>query len=96
MPKPTNLSPDEIRQDFADEPWSSRFPPVLTLHQFADLFSVAVRTAKFWIASGDFEGATTRIGKHRRVWRDRAIQMAFARRRTKPRKPKPKDTDPAP
>lgn len=85
MPRPTNLSPDEIRQAFADEAWRSRFPPVLTLGQFADLFAVSVRTAKFWIASGDFDGATTRAGKHRRIWRDRAIQLAFARRRTRPR-----------
>ncbi len=85
MPRPTNISPDEIRQAFADEAWRSLYPPVLTLQQFASLFSVSVRTAKSWIASGDFEGATTRAGNHRRIWRNRAIQMAFGRRRTKPR-----------
>lgn len=93
MPRPTNLTLDEIRQAFATEPWSSQFPPNLTLQQFAALFSVSVRTAKSWIAAGDFEGATTRAGKHRRIWRDRALQMAYGRRRTKPRAPTQRETN---
>lgn len=85
MARPAALSLDEIRQAFADEAWRSLYPPVLTLQQFASLFSVSVRTAKSWIASGDFAGATTRAGKHRRIWRDRAVLIAFGRNRTKPR-----------
>jgi hypothetical protein len=85
MPKPLQLTPEEIGVAFGDERWAARFPPVLSLAQFAALFQVSARTAKAWIASGDFEGATTRMGKHRRVWRDRAVRIAFGRARTRPR-----------
>lgn len=77
--------PEEVNAAFGDERWAARFPPVLTLAQFADLFQVSVRTAKAWVASGDFDGATTRTGKHRRFWRDRAVRIAFGRARTRPR-----------
>ena len=90
MPKPLQLTPEEINAAFGDEAWRSAFPPILTLTQFARLFQVSARTAKFWIASGDFAGATTRTGKHRRIWRERAIRFAFARNRTRSRaKPAP-------
>src|SRR4051812_48979829 len=89
MPKPLQLTPEEIAAAFGDEPWRSRFPPVLTLKQFAELFQVSTRTAKSWIANGDFDGATTRMGKHRRVWRDRALRSAFGRVRTRPRAKSP-------
>ncbi|HEY2585496.1 MAG TPA: helix-turn-helix domain-containing protein [Tepidisphaeraceae bacterium] len=85
MPKPLQLTPEEIAAMFGDEPWRSAFPPVLTLEQFARLMQVSVRTAKSWIASGDFDGATTRMGKHRRILRDRALRIAFGRARTRPR-----------
>src|SRR4051794_9601689 len=89
MPKPLQLTPDEIAAAFADECWRARFPPVLTLKQFAALFQVSTRTAKFWIASGAFEGAPPRTGKHRRIWRDRALRIAFGRARTRPRTKSP-------
>ena len=85
MPRPLCLTPEEIALAFQAEAWRSQFPPVLTLTQFADLFQVKLRTVKAWISSGDFDGATSRMGKHRRIWRDRAVQIAFSRRRTKPR-----------
>jgi hypothetical protein len=85
MPRPLALSLDEIALAFRDEATAAQFPPLLTVLQFARLFQVSERTAKHWLGSGDFAGATTRVGKHRRVWRDRAVQIAFARARTKPR-----------
>jgi hypothetical protein len=85
MPKPQQLIPEEIAAGFAAEPWASKFPPILSIAQFAELFRVSQSTAKFWLGSGDFAGATTRIGKHRRIWRDRAIRIAFGRAATRPR-----------
>jgi hypothetical protein len=85
MPRPLRLSPEEIAAAFAEEAVRDRFPPILRIDQFAELFQVSVRTAKEWLGRGDFNGATTRIGKHRRIWRDRAVQIAFSRDRTRPR-----------
>ena len=88
MAKMPRLTPQEIALSFQDETTRALFPPILTLGQFAALFQIVPRTAKHWIASGDFAGATTRAGKHRRIWRDRAIQIAFGRERTAPRRRK--------
>jgi len=85
MPRPLHISAEEIARSFQSEAMQLAFPPVLTLQQFAQLFSVSVRTVKSWIANGDFKGATTRQGKHRRLFRDRAIEIAFSRDRTAPR-----------
>ena len=85
MPRPIKLSLDEITPAFAAEPWATQYPPILTLQQFAKLFGVSTRTARSWISAGDFDGATTRVGKHRRIWRDRAIQIAFGRTTPKAR-----------
>ena len=85
MPRPLRISPEEIALSFQSAAMQLAFPPVLTLQQFAKLFSVSERTAKSWISSGDFDGATTRMGKHRRIFRDRAIHIAFSRSRTTPR-----------
>ena len=85
MPRPLRISPEEIALAFQGEAMSARFPPLLTIPQFADLFQISLRTAKEWLGRGDFRGATTKIGKHRRIWRERAIQIAFARDCTRPR-----------
>lgn len=84
MPRPTLIQTEEIASAFVVAGWGDRFPPVLTIQQSAQLFQVSPRTFKHWLAQGYFKGATTRIGKHRRIWRDRAIQMAFGRERTRP------------
>jgi hypothetical protein len=83
MPRALQLTPQEIAFAFADETGRATFPPILTIDQLARLFQVSVRTAKHWIASGHFAGATTKIGKCRRIFRDRAVQIAFSRERTK-------------
>lgn len=88
MASPRRLDSSEVASAFDSEDLRRRFPPVLSLRQFADLFQVSVRTAKHWIATGDFKGATTRAGKHRRIWRDLALQIAFSRERTAPRQAK--------
>ena len=81
MPRPINLQLDEIATSFATEPWASRYPPLLTIEQLADLFQVSKRTAYQWIAEGLFDGAISKSGTHRRVFRDRAVQLLFGHER---------------
>lgn len=59
-------------------PLGAQFPPVLTVPQFAALMQVPVRTAKSWIQKGYLDGVTRRMGKHRRIWRDLAIERCFS------------------
>lgn len=63
------------------------YPPILTPEQFAQLFGVSLSTVYDWVAKGHFDGAVTHIGKHLRIWRNRAIEIAFSRRRTKGKQP---------
>jgi hypothetical protein len=86
MPRPQSITRDEINAAFEDEAMRAAYPPILTPEQFAGLFSVSVSTAYDWIAKGYFDGATTHVGKHLRIWRSRAIEIAFSRQRTKPRR----------
>jgi excisionase family DNA binding protein len=79
MARPARLTPEEISIAFRDEQSRASFPPVLTVEQFANLFSISINTAYDWISKGRLDGATTRIGKHRRIWRDRAIERLFNR-----------------
>jgi len=75
MPRPLKISSEEIALAFSDDASRLAFPPILSLPQFAKLFGVSVRTVKAWIAAGDFDGATTRAGKHRRVCRSHHWQF---------------------
>jgi excisionase family DNA binding protein len=79
MARPLRLSLDEIDAAFRDEAARTSFPPILTVEQFARLFSISISTAYDWIAKDRLAGATTLIGKHRRIWRNRAIELLFNR-----------------
>jgi hypothetical protein len=83
MPRPQVISRDEIQVAFLDEATRQAFPPILTPVQFARLFGVSLSTAYDWLSKGYFDGAMTHVGKHVRVWRNRAIEIAFSRRGTK-------------
>ena len=65
---------------------SSQFPPILSAEQFGKLVGASESTVYFWISEGKFDGATTLFGNHRRLWRDRAVEIFF-------NKGKPKDQD---
>ena len=56
-----------------------KYPPILSPEQFAELFGISVSTTYFWISKGLLKGATTIVGKHRRIWRNRAIEILFNR-----------------
>jgi excisionase family DNA binding protein len=88
MAKAQRLSSDEIQLAFEDEAMRSLFPPILSPEQLAQLLGVSRSTVYFWIAQGRFAGAVTKIGKHRRIWRNRAIEVLF--NRGKPSNSEPK------
>jgi excisionase family DNA binding protein len=79
MARPQRLTAEEIDLAFRDEATRNRFPPILSPEQFADLFGVSVSTTYLWITKGRLRGAVTRVGKHRRIWRNRAIEVLFNR-----------------
>jgi hypothetical protein len=85
MPRPVLPTCEEIAQAFADPATAVKFPPVLTIGQFAALFQISSRTAKKLLGEGQFNGATSLVGKHRRIWRDRAIQIWLSRERARPK-----------
>jgi hypothetical protein len=91
MPRPQAITREEVQLAFEDEATRAAFPPILTPEQFAKLFGVSVSTTYFWISQGLFNGATTHVGKHLRIWRNRAIEIAFSRQQTKGQKPHEQD-----
>lgn len=77
MAKHSSLTVDEIRAAFADPAMRAQYPPVLSPAQLAELLGVSRATVYLWIQQGRFQGATTRVGKHRRLWRDTALERFF-------------------
>jgi excisionase family DNA binding protein len=83
MARPQRLTADEIQRAFGDEAARAKFPPILSPEQFAELFGVSVSTTYFWISQGLLRGAITKVGKHRRIWRNRAVEILFNRNQPK-------------
>ena len=88
MARPERLTSDEIQLAFTEEAMRTAFPPILSPEQLAQLFGVSISTIYLWIADGRFAGAVTKIGKHRRIWRNRAIEILFNRRKQTNSEPK--------
>jgi hypothetical protein len=78
MPRPRGITTEEIQAEFSDPATAASYPPLMTYAQCAQLFQVSVRTLKQWIAQGKFDGATQKIGKHRRFLRNKTIQLFMA------------------
>lgn len=70
------LSAVEISAMFDDPAWSSRFPPILTIPQAAELLQVSVETIRCWRSRGELDCCSRRVGKHVRIFRDRLIAWA--------------------
>jgi excisionase family DNA binding protein len=83
MARTQRLTSDEIQLAFDDKAMQAQFPPVLSPEQFAQLFGISVSTTYFWISQGLLKGAVTKVGKHRRIWRNRAIEILFNRNQPK-------------
>lgn len=78
MPRPRGISIEEIQAEFSDSATAAAYPPLMTYAQCAQLFQVSVRTLKQWVAEGMFNGATQKIGNHRRFLRNKTIQLFMA------------------
>ena len=72
-----NLSAAEIRATFESSEWATRFPPVLSTQQAADLLQVPLDTIYDWSSRGLLQGCSRRVGKHLRFFRERLLTTIF-------------------
>jgi excisionase family DNA binding protein len=79
MARPQRLTSAEIQIAFDDEAMRTAFPPILSPELLAQLLGLSVSTIYLWIAKGKLAGAVTKVGKHRLIWRNRAIETLFTR-----------------
>ncbi len=71
------LTVEEIRASLAGD-IETKYPPILSPKQFAELIGVARFTVYEWLSRGRLKHAARRRGKHSFIWRDRAIQILFS------------------
>jgi excisionase family DNA binding protein len=67
------LTREVVNQLFADSYWASRFPPILSVDQAAELLQVPKQTIYDWSSRGLLEGCKLRVGKHLRLLRDQLV-----------------------
>lgn len=77
MARPKRLTSDEIQLAFDEPEAAAKYPPILSPTQLAHLAGVSRSTVYHWIAAGMFAGAAVKRGKHRLIWRNRAIEILF-------------------
>ncbi len=82
MPRTANpnfppLTTAELKAAFQDPAWSTRFPPVLSVEQAAELLQVPKATIYDWSSRGLLSPCACRAGKHLRIWRDRLLSIVF-------------------
>ena len=68
---------EEIQQSLEPGAWSSRFPPILSVAQAAELLQVPRRTLYQWHSQGRLPRCAQRMGKHLRFFRDRLILLVL-------------------
>jgi excisionase family DNA binding protein len=71
------LTDREIESVFVDAETASRFPPILSLAQAAELLGVPIGTLRDWRSRGKLGSCCRRIGKHVRFYRNRLIKHVF-------------------
>jgi hypothetical protein len=71
------LSDAEIAAAFADPDSASRYPPIMTIEQAADLLQYPTETLRNWRSRGMLSGCSRRGGKRVRFFRDRLIKLFF-------------------
>lgn len=71
------ISKEEIAAAFAAGEWASRFPPILTVDQAAELLSIPKATLYGWKSQGKLKGSCQKLGKHLRFSRDRLVQTVM-------------------
>jgi excisionase family DNA binding protein len=76
-PTSLRLMSEEIDALFADADWATKFPPILTVSQAAELLQVPVRTIYDWSSRGLLKHCSRRVGRHLRFVRTRLVESAF-------------------
>jgi excisionase family DNA binding protein len=71
------LTPREITALFADPAWATRFPPILTVDEAAELARVPKHTIYAWSSQDLLKGCSRRVGKHLRILRDKFVLKLF-------------------
>jgi excisionase family DNA binding protein len=71
------LTPRELASSFSKPAWGSRFPPILTVDQAAELLQVPKQTIYDWHSRELLRGCCRRVGKHLRFFRDRLLLHIF-------------------
>jgi excisionase family DNA binding protein len=71
------LTPLELSTPFADSHWGTKYPPVLTVDEAAELLKVPKSTIYDWSSRGMLRGCARRAGKHLRIFRDRLLKQVF-------------------
>lgn len=71
------LTATELSAPFVNTEWGTKYPPVLTVDQTADLLQVPRATIYDWSSRGLLRGCGRRVGKHLRIFRDRLLQQIF-------------------
>lgn len=69
------LTAKEAAALFADPAWAARFPPLLGVGQVAELCQVPEQTVYGWSSRGVLDPCKVKVGKYRRFFRDRLIQL---------------------
>lgn len=69
------MTPEEIAALFDEPAWATRFPPLLSFAQVAQLLQVPVQTVYGWSSQGLLDACKLFVGKHRRFNRNRLIQI---------------------
>lgn len=72
-----NLTDIEVARAFADPLWATKYPPILSVEQAADLAGVPKGTIYSWSSSGQLQGVARKVGKHLRIFRDRFVKHIF-------------------
>jgi hypothetical protein len=75
--KSLNLSDREIAQCFSDPVIATKFGPVLTIEEAAELLREPVGTLRDWRSRGLLPGCARRIGREVRFLRNRLIKQVF-------------------
>lgn len=65
------ISQQEITRAFLSGDWATRYPPLLSIDQAAELLQVPKATIYQWRSEGRLTGCVQRVGKHLRFFRDR-------------------------
>ena len=71
------LTNRELSAPFVESDWGSRFPPVMTVGQAAEMLQVPKSTIYDWSSRGMLRGCARRVGKHLRIFRERLLRHVF-------------------